>query len=203
MGEGDRAATDFTQGGLYNFANINGELVLAGFGESSGGSHSCDVEYTSTVTLTNQNLFIPTTTRITLGSTHNVLCASDGLFYYSSSARKLKNTILPISDIMSIDSILKLKAKCFRYNANDSKLQVGFIAEEVAKINPSFALWGKDFVYDKKGQKIKTSDSNLSCNGFQLKSNKLVPSSINQRAILGALIEKIKELESIIKVLEG
>jgi len=190
-------------GGLYTLSNVNGEAVLAGLGATSGGSHSCAIEYAAGVTFTAPGFNLLTTNYINSGTNYTVVLTSAGKIRYATSTRKLKNTILPLSDTISVDSILKLEGICFKYKSNDSNLLVGFIAEEVAKICPTFAIWGYDYVYDEKGQRVQTSDSDLSYHGLKLKSDDLVPMSINTRAILAALLEKTKELESILKVLEG
>jgi len=88
--------------------------------------------------------------------------------YSTSSTRKVKKNILPLTDHISVDSILKLEGRSYKWNSNGSS-DMGFIAEEVAEVNPLFA----------------NEDA----------------TDINERAILAAIVELIKDLDSRIEVL--
>jgi hypothetical protein len=198
------------QGGSYCFAKVavpnrlmpNGVTVRSAFGEPGGGEHDCGTTFANECTM-NGPFFMQ---NLTAGGsvqdgtmwldTSNL--ATDG----GTSTLKLKKDIAPLSDHIPLDSILDLQCRSFKWIHNDAT-SVGFIAEEVAEVNPLFAIWGHDWSYDEKGAKIQISDSNLVTERYQRDSDNLVPIYISERAILSALVEKIQELESILKVLEG
>ena len=95
--------------------------------------------------------------------------SGDFSIYSNNSTRKVKKNISPLSDHISINSILKLEGRSFRWN-EDNSLDIGFIAEEVAEVYPLFA----------------TTNSR----------------SLEDRAILTAVVELIKDLDSRVKILE-
>ena len=92
---------------------------------------------------------------------------SNSLFS-SNSTRKVKKNISPISNHISIDSMLKLEGRSYKWNS-DASLDMGFIADEAASAHPLFA------------------NNNIS--------------DINERAILAAAVELIKDLDSRIELI--
>ena len=79
----------------------------------------------------------------------------------------------------------------FNYKQNDI-LDAGFIAEEVADVNPLFAVYGQDWTRDEKGKRILNHKD----------SDDTVPININDLAILAAAVEKVKDLDTKIKILK-
>lgn len=148
--------------------------------------------------------------------------SSDGEMTYASSTRNIKKNIVVQSgsnDILSVEPV------SYDFKSNSRKDQ-GFIAEQVAEINPLFATYGPDFVYDENGAKVPKSgsfdiesgsrtrdkrvpkkDQFTKEDGFsgryELKSNAQVPIDVNDRALLSAAIQKIQDLEARLKVLEN
>jgi len=131
------------------------------------------------------------------------IVTATGIVVTGDSTQKIKKEISPISKHVPLDSILKLKPRTFKYRGGDGSIFGGFIAEELADAHPIFASWGKDWSYDEEGDKIQISDSKDPDLRYQKDSDKSVPITYDTMALLAIAIEKIQELESRIKVLEG
>ena len=58
------------------------------------------------------------------------------------SARRFKQDIQPMAG--ASDPLMKLRPVTFRYRSNPSSLQYGLIAEQVAKVMPTLAVYAKD-----------------------------------------------------------
>jgi hypothetical protein len=67
-------------------------------------------------------------------------CYATG-FYYPSDIR-LKSDIQPLDN--TIEKIMKLRGVSFRYNNNNSKKEIGFIAQEMEEVFPEFVTTGED-----------------------------------------------------------
>lgn len=114
-----------------------------------------------------------------------------GQLTYDTSTAKTKKNIVNAST-SSYNDILRLQPRQFNYRkTTDNNLYLGLIAEEVASINPLFAVYGPDIEWNENGKHSETT------------SNTMVPVNINERAIITALIGKIQELEQRIKELEN
>jgi hypothetical protein len=112
------------------------------------------------------------------------------LTYDTSTAKTKKNITNALTS--SYNDILKLQPREFNYKkTTDNNTYLGLIAEEVAEVNPIFAIYGPDIEWDENG---KHSQSN---------SNDIVPVNINDRALITALIGKIQNLESRLSILEN
>jgi len=143
---------------------------------------------------------------------------SDGEMTYSTSTRNIKKNILEIS---GSDDILKVKSVSYDYK-DGSGTDIGFIAEDVAAVNPEFAKYGPDFIYDDNGKKVhKIGKWEDDGNGkmvpkeaafdkgsgpkdrYEKHSDNQVPIDINVRALLSHAVQKIQDLEARLKVLEN
>ena len=143
---------------------------------------------------------------------------SDGEMTYSTSTRNIKKNIVEIS---GSDDILKVKSVSYDYKDGSGK-DIGFIAEDVAAVNPEFAKYGPDFVYDDNGRKVhKIGKWEEDANGklvpkqgafpkgtgpkdrYEKHSDNQVPIDINVRALLSHAIQKIQDLEARLKSLEN
>lgn len=112
------------------------------------------------------------------------------LTYDTSTAKTKKNIIAAATS--SYNDILKLQPREFNYRkTSDTNTYLGLIAEEVAEINPIFAVYGPDIDWDENGNHSEPISQNI------------VPLNINDRAIITALIGKIQDLETRIKELEN
>ena len=122
-----------------------------------------------------------------------------------SSTLKLKKDIVTLPPEI-YNSILELNPVSYRWRNNDSA-EMGFIAEEIASIHPTFAGHGVDYKYNESGSlneiPIYGDDGTLSHTDYELDSDNMVPVGIETNAILAAAVAKIQELEERIKVLEG
>ena len=136
---------------------------------------------------------------------------------YSTSTRNIKKNIVEIS---GSDDILNVKSVSYDYK-DGSGAEIGFIAEDVAAVNPIFARYGPDFKYDDNGKKVhkigKWEDDGsgkmipkegafpkgtTQKDRYEKNSDNLVPIDINVRALLSHAVQKIQDLEARIKALE-
>jgi hypothetical protein len=79
---------------------------------------------------------------------------------------------------------------------NDSSIEnIGFIAEELYDINPILSIIGPDHNYEVSNGDIKKLK--------ELASDKQVPVGWDQTAVIGALVNAIKELNQKIEDLEN
>ena len=114
-----------------------------------------------------------------------------GQLTYDTSTAKTKKNIVN-ANTSSYNDVLHLQPRQFNYRkTTDNNLYLGLIAEEVADINPLFAVYGPDIEWDENGKHTEPTNDNI------------VPVNINDRAIITALIGKIQELEQRIKKLEN
>lgn len=118
--------------------------------------------------------------------------ATNQITYLTSTRKIKKNIITPNSTVY--DSILALQPRYFEVkDSKDSKQYLSFIAEETAAVSPHFATFGPDWAYDETGFKKEK----------ELLSDKQVPMDIDERAIIAALVGKVKQLETRLKILES
>ncbi len=129
-----------------------------------------------------------------------VLINVDGEAGLQISSNKVKKDISPLSDHISSDSILKLEGSQY-YHLESKREEVGFIAENAGEANPLFAVYGPDHTRDENGQKILEHNTSGRPT-YQLDSNDTVPVNVNDIAILAAAVEKVKELDTRIKILK-
>lgn len=114
----------------------------------------------------------------------------------NSSTKKVKKNIINISQ-KDINDLSLLRSVQFT-NKKHNTQHLGFIAEELAEINPLFVGWGPDYVYDEKGEKQQDKEGK-----DILSSDKKVPSTIDRNALLSIAIAKIQQLEKRIEELEN
>jgi len=110
-----------------------------------------------------------------------------------TSRRETKYDINPVSQEL-VDGINQLQPVTYIYKADEEKRTVGgFIAEEVAEVNPLFAKWGPNY---------KINDSG-SLDIDNILDDTLIPSDIDDRTILAAAVAKIQQLEKEIQELKA
>ena len=137
---------------------------------------------------------------------YNVTSTSSGAYmrlyndrvYIHSSTIKLKRNVQDAPKSL-IDSILDIKPRIFEpKNPEEKGSFLGFIAEELVKVDPKFVTWGDDVYYDEQGKvKIKTNGK------FKLDSNKQVATGVENLAIISALVGKVQDQEKRISNLEA
>ena len=109
------------------------------------------------------------------------------------SRKEAKYGIEPITQELA-NKVTQLNPVTYIYKADEDKQTLGgFIAEEVAEINPMFATWGPNY---------KISDSG-SIEIDNVLDDTSIPSDINDRAILAAAVAKIQQLEKEINLLKA
>jgi len=120
---------------------------------------------------------------------------------YTWSSRKSKKNIKTPPKESIANTILDLQPKLFDLRTDKdhhNSSQLGLIAEEVAEVNPQFAIYGADISRDEYGNMLKDEEGK-----DILDSEELVPVDINDRAVISALILKVQQLESRIKHMEN
>ena len=94
----------------------------------------------------------------------------------------------------------------FKYKS-DNNSAWGFIAEEAATASAAFATWGPDWEYDNSGSLIRNETSGSQelspAEKYKIQSDNIVPQSINNRAVIAALVKKVQDLETRITQLEN
>ena len=119
-----------------------------------------------------------------------------GEMSYQASTRKVKKNIKPAKKSLYND-VLKLTPSTFnRKNPKSPNLELGLIAEEAAEVNPLFALYGKNFKYNRTGSITTESGSKVT------QDDSIVPVNVNWNAIVTSLIGKIQSLEQRVSDLE-
>lgn len=111
---------------------------------------------------------------------------------YNSSTRRTKKDIENAPSSL-FNKILHLPLRQFKKrNAKSNEtIYIGFIAEEAAAVDPSFASYGADYDYNENGVR------------GELLSDEKVPVNIDLTAMVTALIGKVKQLETRIYQLEN
>ena len=115
---------------------------------------------------------------------------------YQSSRRETKTNISDIgdtNDYLTTEGFSKIKPKTFSYKNEPNTLTGGFIAEELAEVNPILASWGPNSKITPDGEVIND----------ELIDGKIVPVDVNDRALLALCVAKIQELEAEIKLLKS
>jgi len=109
---------------------------------------------------------------------------------FFASSRKIKQDITPLNNKI-LAKFDKLNPVTFKYKSNLDQVIGGFIAEEIAEIDPILAQYGPDLKINENGtfSKEKISEN-------------IVPVSLSDRAILAIIVAKIQELDSKIKELK-
>ena len=123
-----------------------------------------------------------------------------------ASTRKIKKDIITLSPEI-YNSVLELNPVLYKRRDDDSS-EMGFIAEEIAALHPTFAGHGPDYKYNESGSRTEIpiyedDGTTISHTDYELDSDSIVPMSIETNAILAAAVAKIQELEARLKVLEG
>ena len=123
-----------------------------------------------------------------------------------ASTRKIKKDIITLSPEI-YNSVLELNPVLYKRRDDDSS-EMGFIAEEIAALHPTFAGHGPDYKYNESGSRTEIpiyedDGTTISYTDYELDSDSIVPMSIETNAILAAAVAKIQELEARLKVLEG
>ena len=114
-----------------------------------------------------------------------------GEIVYAASSRKFKKNIKNL-DPKIIENFNKLRPVSFAYlKDSDDTLIGGFIAEEVAEINPLLAEYGPNYKMTPEGE----FDENLI-------DDQKVPINISDRALLATIVAKIQELDKKIQELK-
>ena len=122
--------------------------------------------------------------------------SATGEMSYQASTRKVKKNIKPAKKSLYND-VLKLTPSTFnRKNPKSPNLELGLIAEEAAEVNPLFALYGKNFKYNRTGSITTESGSKVT------QDDSIVPVNVNWNAIVTSLIGKIQSLEQRVSDLE-
>lgn len=115
---------------------------------------------------------------------------------YQSSRRETKTNITDIrnkNNYLTTEGFSKIKPKTFSYKNEPNTLTGGFIAEELAEVNPILASWGPNNKITPDGEIINN----------ELIDDKIVPIDVNDRALLALCVAKIQELETEIKLLKS
>lgn len=174
-------------GEAYIKNKANDVLKIVSLNPDNTVTHEGDVTFQG-------DLFIPNITNT--GTTHELrINLSTGKVSYFVSRKKAKQNIITINNKnspLTTDIFSLLNPVTFKYKIDLNNTTGGFIAEELAKINPLLVNWGPDHKIDKKGNIIQ-----------ELNSNKIVPVDIDDRAILALCVAKIQELEAEIKELKS
>ena len=114
----------------------------------------------------------------------------------AESTRKIKKNIKDL-DSTFVDNFSKLRPA--QWICRITGLPgFGFIAEEIAQVNKSYATVGPDYTRDEKGEKIRIGKGE-----YKKDSEKLVPDGLDETAILTAAVAKIQQLEKRIEELEN
>jgi acetyltransferase-like isoleucine patch superfamily enzyme len=185
----------------------------------TGGSTDLQIRNNGTVSADFEasELYLHTIDNAT-GTNYMKYDTGTGEVLYASSTRNVKKNIAEIS---GSDDILKVKSVSYDYK-DGSGTDIGFIAEDVAAVNPIFAQYGPDFVYDDNGKRVHKADK-WEDNGsgkmipkkdafpkgtgpkdrYEKHSDNQVPIDINERALLAHAIQKIQDLEARLKTLEN
>jgi len=96
---------------------------------------------------------------ITTANAANVHAVSNGEFYRSTSSLKYKTDVETLQDSYA-DAILNVRPVWYRSTCQDDNSSLswwGFIAEEVAEIDPRLVQWKtKEVTYDDNGSQVET-----------------------------------------------
>ena len=183
----DEIIVNPVDGEAYIKNNQNDVLKILSLNSDGGVTHDGDITLQG-------DLFIP---NITNTNTTNSLGINltTGKISFSSSRKNTKQNIITINgknSPLTTDIFSSLNPVTFKYKIDLDNTTGGFIAEEVAKVNPLLASWGPDYKIDTKGNITK-----------ELNSDKIVPVDIDDRTILALCVAKIQELEAEIKELKS
>ena len=136
-------------------------------------------------------IFLPQLTSVQ-GGLNLTFNPSSGEISFSISTKRLKNNITPLSKdlLLKFD---KLNPVTFNYTFQPEVLQGGFIAEEIAEVDPLLARWGPNY---------KTSEDGLISLDQDPEDDTQVPITLSDRAILALTVAKIQELDKKIEELK-
>lgn len=150
------------------------------------------------------NVNSPGTYSTTNSGAANMVILSNGTFYRSTSSLKYKTDVETMGDEYA-DALLELRPVWFRSLSDsdpDSWGYWGFIAEEVAEIDPRLVHWGVpddfEWQYDEDGEMVDAAIEDLTePEGVQY--DRMVPHLVNlvkrQQATIEALEQRIAALE--------
>jgi len=132
-----------------------------------------------TMRMQGNEVFFPTVASFNNTGT-NVKCDASGKFTGGSSQRHLKTDIVDLPQI-DINSIRPVRYKW----KNRHNVEYGFIADELAEIDPKLTIW---FPPDEN---------------HPTPEKELVPKDVDDRAMIAVLVQKVQELEARLKQLES
>lgn len=130
------------------------------------------------------NIFMDQLTNVTggVGLTFNLSTKQVSLY---SSTKRVKKDIEPLNREL-VTKFNKLNPVTFRYTNDPKLLCGGFIAEEVAEIDPLLAYYGPNY---------KVSEGTLLTNEDPIDDTS-VPYTVSDRALLALIVAKIQELDA-------
>lgn len=154
-------------------------------GKSVGATDNLGFYYAGIKLLISTVGYITITAPAAAGVGATYICLSTGNVIQSgatcaASSKKVKNNIMPFAN--SLAKILALNPVSFNYNKGfyGGKQDVGFVAEDVAKVDPRFAIYDEKTETLPDGQVIKKGD----------------PMALDTTAILSATVGAIQELNA-------
>jgi len=147
---------------------------------------------------------------LTTASGANVFVGSDGTLHRSTSSARFKTEVEDLEDEYA-DRILNLRPVWYRSSAPGDQLHkdwsyYGFIAEEVAAIDPRFVFWTThETILDNNGVEVESELEQPIADGVQY--DRLVPHLLNlikrQKEQIEAQGTAIAALETRLTALEG
>mgnify|MGYP006405351105 CR=1 FL=1 len=130
-------------------------------------------------------------TNVSIGTTTNKL-------YENTSTRKAKTNI-DYDDIPGLQAVLQLKPAEFDFLNGEQVNMLGLIAEDAVAVDERLVYMGPDYSRDEFGsrvQRLKEDESGPIGGEYILDSNEVVPTSVNETALLATLIKSLQELKA-------
>lgn len=117
---------------------------------------------------------------------------------YTTSTKKTKANIKSYNDI-GLAEIMALRTVSFTSKDDFDVEAIGFIAEEVAAVNPYLAGYGPDYAYDELGHIVTeeyTDDEGRLQEKQVILSDDLVPGGLSKLSFLVGLVNSVQELKA-------
>jgi hypothetical protein len=197
----------------------NGYIRFGDDGSSSAGGFNYDhdinklwirVNGTDKMNIDNSGIIrSPRSYSATTSNSANLWVDTDGGFYRSTSSGKYKKDVETMEDTYA-DAILALRPVWFRSTATADKEEWshwGFIAEEVAAVDPRLVYYGPQQETDAEGNDLFEEDANgASIPVYKKDENGKViqePQGVQYDRLVPHLLNIIQRLDERVKTLEG
>lgn len=203
----DGRTSSASSGGVIGFSSNTSYYGILGYQATYGGYFVGTVQMVNNATVA--GLFYNSGHGTTASAANTFINSSSGLISRSTSSLLYKKDVEPLWDEVG-DKLLQAKPIFYRSNEltedNPAWSWYSFGAEELAKIDPRFVLWGYEPKRDENGKIIYVKEPGPNDTEIEITpvfEDAMSPNGIHTNALLAAAVNLIQRQHARIEALEA